>query len=229
LISRLAIPCSLITLIVIGSLRANPQNVIKIDQYHERVAQEINAIPIDFGDWVGQQVDLPNAATSLLHPNALVARQYFNEDKGVFATLMIVQCRDARDMGGHYPPVCYPGNGWTQYPEKPARDEVIENESIRVYSFHRVAGRVEREIAIYNLFAFPTGTLSTSMSDVRKLSANYEYRKYGAAQLQVMISGDVDQQDHAWIVEEMLKIARPAIDAVLDAQLEPNYGEGGTS
>mgnify|MGYP007071125856 CR=1 FL=1 len=35
--------------------------------------------------------------------------QSFHEQVNV----AVVQCRDARDMGGHYPPICYPGQGWT--------------------------------------------------------------------------------------------------------------------
>lgn len=229
LISRLAIPFSLITLLVIGFVRANPQDERLIEEYHLRVANEINSIPVDFEGWVGQQVPLPQSAISLLRPNALVARRYINEDKGVVATLMIVQCRDARDMGGHYPPVCYPANGWLELEENPQWDYTLEGQDLRVYGFHRVAGRVEREITIYSLFALPTGEVTNSMRDVRKLSANYEYRKYGAAQFQVMINGEVEQDDHEWILEDMYKVARPVIEAVIDAQLEPAHGKGNDS
>ena len=208
-------------------MRANPQDAQVIEDYHARVASVINSIPIDFDGWVGRQVPLPQSATKLLNPNGIVARQYFHEEKGVYATLMIVQCSDARDMGGHYPPVCYPGNGWMEYPEKPAWSYLIGDQELRVYGFHRQAGRKERELVIYNLFILPTGVLTTSMRDVRKLSANYEYRQYGAAQLQVMIDGEIDSAEHAWIVESLYAAARPAIEAVLDAQLEPKQGNGG--
>lgn len=218
--ARLAIPFSLITMLVIGVVRVNPRNEAAIMAYHERVAQVINAIPIDPDGWVGQQVPLPQSATKLLDPNALVARQYFHKEKNVTATLMIVQCRDIRDMTGHYPPRCYPGSGWMESADNPARMYSVGDYDLRMYNFHRVAGRIERDITVYSLFALPTGTLTTSMRDVSRLSADYEYRKYGAAQLQVVITGEVAQEDHSWILDEMFEIARPSIEAVLESRAE---------
>ncbi len=218
LLSRLAIPFSLITLIVIGVLRVDPGNSAEIDAYHERVAQVINAMPVDFHGWVGQQVPLPQSAVKLLDPNALVARQYFNADRGIAATLLIVQCRDTRDMAGHYPPQCYPASGWMESQENPAQMYSLGDYTLRKYSYHRIAGQSERDIHVYSLFALPTGELTTSMREVRRLGADYDYRKYGAAQLQVVIGGDVDPEDHAWILDEMFRIARPSIEAVLDAR-----------
>ena len=216
MISRLAIPFSMIALILIGAMRVSPGDAPAIKAYHEHVAQVVRGIPIDTNGWAGRQVELPQSATSLLRPNALLARQYLNKEKRALATLMIVQCEDTRDMAGHYPPVCYPANGWINKNKDQDQRVILEEKSIKVYQFHRVAGRVERDITIYSLFALPTGELTTSMKDVRQLSANHELRKYGAAQLQVLIDGDIDPEDHPWILEEMYEIARPVIEAVLD-------------
>ena len=136
-------------------MRNNPVNAEAINTYHVDIAELIEEIPIDVGDWVGREVPLPQSATSLLNPNGIVARQYINEDQGVIATLMIVQCRDARDMGGHYPPVCYPANGWTDNTDDQNQTFTIGDQSLQVYGFSRTAGREEREIFIYSLFAFP--------------------------------------------------------------------------
>ena len=216
-------------LIVIGAVRTNPINTQAIEAYHEGIADLINEIPVDVGGWIGRQVPLPQSATSLLNPNAIVAHEYYHQDTDVRVTLMIVQCRDARDMGGHYPPVCYPANGWVDAFDGETRLYALGSNDLRIYGFQRIAGKVEREITIYGLFALPTGVLSTSMREVRQLSANYDYRKYGAAQLQIMIQGDVATEDHPWILKEMYEIARPAIEAVLDAQLEHKQGEGSGS
>ena len=227
MITRLAIPFSLLTLVVIGVARSNPVNTQAIKTYHEHIAELIEEIPVDVNGWVGHEVPLPQSATSLLNPNGIVARQYINEERGVIATLMIVQCKDARDMGGHYPPVCYPANGWTNTNDSENQVFSLGDQSLRVYGFSRTAGRIEREITIYSLFALPTGELTNQMSDVRRLSANYDYRKFGAAQLQILINGEVDTQDHPWILKEMYEIARPAMEAVLDAQLGNEQDDGG--
>lgn len=221
--TKLAIPFSLIALVVIGLVRANPGDEKAIESYHRHVADIINAIPVDVDGWVGEQVPLPQSATNLLRPNALVARRYINEEHGASATLMVVQCRDTRDMAGHYPPQCYPANGWLRPEEGGVGITAVAGHDLRRYRFHRVAGRAERDITVYSLFALPTGELTTSMVDVRKLGADYAYRRYGAAQLQIVIDGSMDPDMHDWILNEMYRIAQPAIRAVRDAR--PAAGE----
>lgn len=197
-----------------------------IAAYHEQVAKVIQEIPLDFGDWKGQQVPLPQSAISLLRPNALIARDYINQDKGVRATLMVVQCKDTRDMAGHYPPRCYPANGWMESPKNPAHMYSLLSDELRVYEFERVAGQARRDIFVYSIFALPTGTLTTSMSEVRKVGSDYSYRRFGAAQIQIVIDGDINQEDHQWILDELYGIAKPAIEAVLNAS-EFKDQEGG--
>jgi hypothetical protein len=226
LISRLAIPFSLITLIVIGITRIQPGDALEIDAYHDSVAEIINSIPVDVNGWVGQQIPLPQSATNLLRPNALIARHYVNEEKGISATLMLIHCRDIRDLAGHYPPRCYPANGWMESSVTGVGMTTIGDQSLRRYGFTRVAGQVERAITVYSLFALPNGEITTSMKDVRRLSASYEFRKYGAAQLQVVIDGAFDQKDHSWILQEMYEIAEPTIETVISAQQEHEQGEG---
>ncbi|MFG0298534.1 MAG: exosortase-associated EpsI family protein [Phycisphaerales bacterium JB047] len=229
MLNKLAIPVALITLVVIGFVRASPQNSEQVNAYHEHVAALIDAIPIDWEGWVGHQVALPQAATNLLRPNALVARQYVHEQRGVSATLMIVQCRDARDMAGHYPPACYPGNGWL-IPEDEGTPLVdVEGDQMQRYPFHRVAGKNEREITVYNMFAMPTGFTTVSMVDVRRLSSDYEYRMYGAAQIQIVIDGDVDPSLHEWILQELHALVAPAIEGVQDSGIDAGKHDGSGS
>ena len=227
--NRLAIPIALITLVVIGLVRANPQNEEQVNAYHKQVETIINAIPVDWNGWVGQKVDLPQSATNLLRPNALVARQYINADRGVSATLMIVQCKDARDMAGHYPPRCYPGNGWLNDEDTNSPIVEVEGDEMRRYNFHRVAGKSEREISVYSMFALPTGGTTVSMVDVRRLSADYEYRMYGAAQVQVLIDGSVDEQEHEWILHEMHTLVAPAIEGVQATGIDAGKRDGSGS
>lgn len=226
MINKLAIPVAFILLIIVGLVRANPGDKEAIELYHEQVAEIINHTPVDINGWIGEQVPIPQAATNLLRPNALVARRYLHDEQGVSATLLIVQCRDTRDMAGHYPPRCYPANGWMESGINPVSMFSSSEYALRQYGFHRVAGKVERDISVYSLFILPNGLQTVSMKDVRKLSADYEYRKYGAAQLQVVIDGQVDPELRKWILDEMIVIAQPAIDAVLNSQVDQNDGEG---
>ncbi len=226
MLTKLAIPFALLTLVGIGLLRANPGDEAAIEAYHHRVAEAVEAIPVDIDGWVGQQVPLPQAATNLLRPNALIARNYSNQERGVSATLMIVQCRDTRDMTGHYPPRCYPANGWLEPEHDPVGMVDVDGQEMRFYRFHRVAGHAERDITVYSLFVLPTGEKTVSMVDVRRLSADYRYRRYGAAQIQVVIDGSVSADDHGWILDEMYKIAVPTIEAVLGERAPGGDREG---
>ena len=225
LFRQLAILFSLMLLIGFALLRVHEGDDAAIEAYHTRVAAAVNAIPVDFNGWVGQQVPLPQSATNLLRPNALIARQYVNEDKGLTATLLVVHCKDSRDMAGHYPPRCYPANGWVESSENPVGVFEVDGQTMRVYGFERTTGQDERTIIVYSLFALPNGQLTTSMREVRKLSADYKYREYGAAQLQVVLDGDIDRDAHSWILSEMYQVAKPAIDAVLDARIDEETTE----
>jgi Protein of unknown function (DUF3485) len=217
LINRFIIPLAFLILIVVGFMRVDPANKELVRIYHEQVAELINLIPIEFGDWVGQEVPLPESATNLLDPNALVARLYAHEEKGITATLMIVQCKDTRDMAGHYPPQCYPSNGWSESIAGVNGIVDFEDYELFAYSFRRVVGREERAITVYNIFALPTGELTHSMKQVRRLASDYDMRDFGAAQVQVVIDGGVDIADHDWIVRELYRVAQPAISAVIES------------
>ncbi len=218
MISRLSILCSLLALVAIGVVRIDPSDAQAIDAYHEQIVEVVERIPWKFEGWTSREVPLPQSATSLLNPNAIIAREYVNAERGVVATLLIVQCRDSRDMGGHYPPVCYPSNGWLKDSDTPNGGRV-DGQDLRVYEFSRVVGKADRSMTIYSLFALPTGMLTGAMKDVRQLSANYDYRKYGAAQLQVLINGTIPLEEHQWILEDMYRLAKPTLDAVIDAQV----------
>src|SRR5215212_3483805 len=60
--------------------------------------------------WTFTDLKIPDGAVALLKPNARICRQYFTPIRPF--QFLLIQCRDARDMGGHYPPVCYPASGW---------------------------------------------------------------------------------------------------------------------
>lgn len=227
--NKLAIPFALIALVLIGAVRTSPGESEAARSYHDEVRAIVESIPIDFGDWMGESVALPTSATSLLNPNALVARRYVHRDKMISATLLIAQCRDARDMAGHFPPRCYPANGWLTREDEGEQSVRVEGNELAVYRYHRVAGRNERDITVYNLFALPTGSTSTSMKDVYRISADYQYRYFGAAQIQIVIDGSVAQEEHAWILDEMYAVVDASVERVMAAKNEVAPAEGSGS
>ena len=224
--NKLAIPFALIALVVIAVVRGGNSDDPRVVPYQAMVKQVIEEIPIDARGWVGREVPLPQSATNLLRPNALMAREYVNEEHEVSATLLIVQCADARDMAGHFPPRCYPANGWLSIDLNGPEPVEVHGNTMNRYMFHRVAGRNEREISVYNMFALPTGDTSTSMEDVYRLSADYQYRSFGAAQVQIVIDGGIDPDQHEWILNDMYAIVSPAVQRVRSIPAVSASGEG---
>src|SRR5688572_8404758 len=85
-----------------------PQDV---EPYHARAKAAVDQVPYFIGTWTGADVEIPVAAQKLLRPNAILNRRFVDSSPGdprssyPVASLLIVQCRDSRDMVGHYPPI----------------------------------------------------------------------------------------------------------------------------
>jgi len=229
LFHRLAIPFTLVLLVVVAVLRERPANSEGVVRYHERIADLVEQIPVDAGGWEGQEVPIPQSATDLLRPNALVSRRYVHESRGISGTLVIVQCRDARDMAGHYPPRCYPGNGWLAPPERPYEDTGIGGRTFRKYNFTRQTGRAEHEIQVYSLFVLPTGSTTTSMDDVYSLSADMENRHLGAAQIQFVVDRELEEDELRWMLDEFAALVEPTVRAIEFPELSIDAEAGGGS
>src|SRR2546423_7112207 len=101
------------------------------EPYHARVRKAAEDLPIRIGEWAvlnpNDKGDVPKEAVTLLRPNVIFCRKYTNMSSGRTVTFLLVQCGDARDLVGHYPPVCYGNQGWTLR-QKVARDWEIDGD-----------------------------------------------------------------------------------------------------
>lgn len=199
--------------LLVGALVSTHSSVDEeaITAYMAEVREAAGRMPVDSGGWISSEVEVPPSATKLLRPNVLIARRYETAERGGHsATLMVVHCGDTRDMQGHYPPNCYPAHGW-QTDGAPGEAAMGDLDAVR-YRFVRRSEQGDRSIVVYNLFVLPTGELTDSMKAVRQASADYQIRSYGAAQVQVVFDGAAAEDDHAWVLSEMRRIASPVID-----------------
>ena len=80
--------------------------------YHKQITIVAASAPTQIGDWIGQDVPQPQSAINLLRPNVIVSKRYVNYVTGEAVNFLLVDCTDARDLLGHYPPVCYPNQGY---------------------------------------------------------------------------------------------------------------------
>lgn len=217
--TRLKLLAPVLSLLIAAGLFAQMQQYVlhtDPDPHHERVRIAVENIPVRFGDWEGADANIPPAAGQLLRPNAILGRHYHNPERGVWATLVVVHCRDPRDMAGHYPPNCYPGNGWRQGGAPLAVECRVDDAVIPLaaYQFsrtehHRISSRI-----IYNFFVLPREGMVTEMDRVRRATGDYRSRPYGAAQIQILMDASTPEAERERILREMMQVLAPVIEVL---------------
>ena len=180
--------------------------------YHKAVAGAVEAVPETVGPWVGSESPVPRAAVQLLRPNVILSRSYHHPETGQRISLMIVHCRRARDLAGHYPPNCYPANGWEKESVSYHAWQVMGDRlPLAEYVFERNMATRSARMRILNTLILPGGELTPEMSQVRRAAADYQRRVYGAGQLQVIFHEPTPAKQRRQIFERFYRAMRPAI------------------
>lgn len=184
--------------------------------YHRAVKTAVEALPYTIDVWQGTETHVPQAALALIRPNAISSRRYVNQETGRAVDLLVVQCRDARDMAGHYPPVCYPAHGWRAVSSERDTWSVAGNDALQgmVYQFDRPFTGNTAAVTVANLLVLPDGRLATDMKPVRDIAADYTRHIYGAAQVQIVFYEHVDDAERRRVVELFLEQVQPVIKSV---------------
>ena len=190
-------------------------SIANVETYHARVRATINAFPFQIGEWAGVDVPQPTAAVTLLKPNALISRRYHSRYSRYDVVLLIVQCRDARDMVGHYPPICYPSNGWTKMNSTP-RDWDVEDVRITgmVYDFSRHSTRSPAATTIANFMILPSGKIAREIDEVNRVAQNYLRQSLGAAQVQILCDADMPDEEREEAIRLFLNACCPLINVM---------------
>lgn len=185
------------------------------EPYHQRVQLAAEAMPTIIGDWVGSDSQPPQSAVKMLRPNVLISREFLNEKTGRHAALLFVHCKDARDLAGHFPLICYPANGWSIEHTEPAQWEVggltIPGTEYH-FAFHRPNGVTTMFIS--NFIIMPDGTLLPDMHGVQQAAADYQRHFFGAAQIQIAVMGDVTAPERRQIFQQLIGANLPIIHAI---------------
>jgi len=207
--SKLSILASpLLCLGLLGGIMAEDSTHLKpadVEPYHARAREAIKAWPetIAEGQWTTSiDENLPQPAEQLLHSNAVIDRLYTSgtirvNNRPAQASLLIVQCKDSRDMAGHYPPNCYPAAGETPMEEPEPFSFPVGGMNIvgKEYHFRQNTIPAFRH-CVYDFFIVPGGSnggIVADMFDVRAAAGDYQRRYYGAAQFQVVMDADYPQ------------------------------------
>jgi hypothetical protein len=194
----------------------------------ERFAQNPNA-----GDWVGTECDdVPREAQKLLKPNKILSLQY--KDASVASitrprtvNLLIVQCKLASDMVGHFPPICYPSHGMENLcTDKKAkgwpRDWKVQSEKFgqmtipgMEYQFSLTKDGQTMVTTVYNFMIVPGRGIVRDIQGVEEAAEDYQQRYYGAAQFQVVFqSASSDQMSREERDEIFSTLMEPAVPVI---------------
>jgi hypothetical protein len=174
--------------------------------YHRRVKEAVAAMPDDVGPWQGEDAELPRSAVELLKPNALRMRRYTHASEDTQFSLLVVHCKDARDLLGHYPPNCYPATGWRPRGAQPTTwtvgDHTIPG---MTYRFDRPEKGPGHRTVVMNFMISPRGRFVPRIEALWDPAADPRRRFFGAGQVQCLISADVPEQQRRAIFTRMLK------------------------
>jgi hypothetical protein len=194
------------------------QSAAIADEYHAQIKAAADELPRYFGDWLGTDIPVPEAAVKMLKPNVIISRRFENIRTGEAVNFLFVQTKDARDILGHYPPVCYPGQGWTvdaavatDWASDEASDEGIAGGTAYTFSREELEGAMG--LKVDNLLLLPDGTFCRNMDGVEANAQDRLRKAFGAAQIQFVYSGSIPGERQKQITEEFLRFAEQIVEA----------------
>jgi len=203
---------SIALLLTLPALFSHDPQTVPISGPEQRlVAEAVAAMPYRIGMWAGRDADVPEAAVRLLRPNAMISRRFTNLERGLTIDFTIVHCGDARDMLGHYPPVCYPSAGWVadaSIEAQPSSRSVRESGAsiarlsvagrptdVHHYHFSRIRDYGETvRVQIFNFFVLPSGEITYDIGDVSRRTNWLGASVHGVAQIQLLMSASVPRE-----------------------------------
>jgi len=189
-----------------SSVRPRPEAA---EPYHERVRILAEQAPMQIGEWIGADHRPPAEAIRLLKPNVILSRQYVNVRNGRSVQFLLVHCKDARDIHGHYPPVCYPGHGMKLRAAADCDWEVDKTRIVgKEYLFD--AQRLGTDGKLVDNFLIVPGRYARDMEAVGRQAGDYTQRFFGAAQVQVVF----DEPRH-WDEAERREVFQTLVGAYL--------------
>ncbi len=183
--------------------------------YHERIRESRKQIPERVGDWIGEDAPLPPAAAKMLRPNVHFCKNFKNVVTGRRATILLVQCGDARDLLSHYPPICYVAQGYRKMSGKP-KDWQVGDLTIKgmEYEFEFRTFQKSESMHVANFMIMPDGRTQRDMDSVEAQASDLQKRFYGAAQVQVITDVNYPPQERDEIFKELVSGYRTIIDTI---------------
>jgi hypothetical protein len=206
----------ILTVVLLGGIVAHSMARPKAsdaEPYHRRVYASFDTLPTSFGGWASADEPAPEGAVKLLRPNRMLQRRFTRD--GIGASFLVVACKDAADLGGHYPPNCYPGQGFVRL-ETLDMDWDVGGRTVagRQYQFRKTRGMEQHTLFVDSLLIVPGVGFVRDIDEVRKAAGDYTRQYYGAAQVQVVTTDAVTRKQREQIFQEILGANMAVIDAL---------------
>lgn len=218
-------------LALLGAVEAQRATQLKpkdAEPYHARAAVAVRgtvrSISVEGEPWSAQQVPVPEAAVKLLGNAEALRLSFHGRTSGhdCTAELLVVHCQDSRDMTGHYPPVCYPGSGYTET-SRNLMQHATTAFGLTVpyveYAFEKETTGRQSKIVVYNFFVVPGRGVVRDIRDVRDAAEDYQRRFFGATQLQLVVSAELPPSWRDRIFRSMLDANEPLFRALNSAEV----------
>lgn len=230
--------CTLVLLVLLGL--GLPTHVSFDDQIEVRRKQVSNALDqvpfrIGGGRWNGVNIDIPPDAQRMLRLNGALSRRY-RGDNGLVVNVLLVHCGDSRDMLGHYPPICYPANGWieTSLGVNESAEITLNTPSgdvpVLTYQYsRRESDGTEHRVRIFDTFILPNGGVTPHIGEINSSSGRYALAVQGVAQLQILTPAGASEAQAIEAAEELLSGMSLLMEELGVRDAAPVLGEGASS
>lgn len=184
-------------------------------EYHAQVREAEALVPYTVGNWVGTDQGIRQEALNILDANSTISRNYRNLLTGRTATLLLVQCADARSLLGHYPPVCYPSQGWSQLssavtPVPQHYGEYMATE----YAFGYDLLQQSNTLEVMHFTVLPDGRIAPDMGLLDQAARDRSYTFYGGASIQFIVTSGLPDEERNETYKMLFQAAAPWISAV---------------
>jgi hypothetical protein len=212
-----ASPCLAVVLFLLIWIDARGRDTVDgSKEYHDRVRDVANeSLKSSVGDWLGRVVAAPRAVVALLKANVITSREYSNLRTGESATVLFVHCGDARDLLGHFPPVCYPAHGQA-LKSSAIKDWTIDGVTITGmrYRFEGREGPMAPENVVDNFMVLSDGSFGRDMDAATRVARDRRLRRFGAAEVQVVTDASMSDQRRDEVFRELMTSALPLFECI---------------
>lgn len=186
------------------------------EPYHRHIRETLAEMSQEIPGWEGRDIPIPESAIQMLRPNAVVSRHYQNRETGVGASFLVVQCRDARDSAGHYPPRCYPAVGWSAAGQERRTWQILGREVEGwEYRYEMTRGLRTEYLFVQHFMVLPGNQTAADMDAVYRLASSYHQHMFGAAQVQVVFPEGTSPEVRHQTLETLVQAHEPLLLSIM--------------